>query len=35
MDAPNKSKLIPFAIGAAMALAAAQGSLGQDNGDDE
>ena len=35
MYAPNKRKLIPVAIGAALALAAAQVSLGQENGDDE
>ncbi len=35
MYARNKSKLIPVAIGAALALAAAQVSLGQVNGDDE
>ena len=35
MYARNKSKLIPVAIGAALALAAAQVSLGQENGDDE
>ena len=35
MSTQNKGKLIPFAIGAALALAAAQVSWGQDNGDDE
>ena len=35
MYAPNKRKLISVAIGAALALAAAQVSLGQENGDDE
>ncbi len=35
MVTPNKRKLIPLAIGAALALAAAQVSWGQDNGDDE
>ena len=35
MYAPNRRKLIPVAIGAALALAAAQVSLGQENGDDE
>jgi hypothetical protein len=35
MNAANKRRLIPVAIGAALALAVTQVSLGQDNGDDE